>query len=140
MFVVFQARYCPVAITAFYLQGNNAPYCDIYEQKPRQLNEEKVTKSTEYGNRRCGLKVVTSLLDFWRINVAGTSKFTLACIGLSVADKVNRVGLGVALLDGRRLFLGVSGWGVSVFWDLSLIFCFSDLTFRYPEMIVRRVI
>lgn len=64
MFVIFQAHYCPVAITAFYLQSNNAPYCYVYEQNPSELNEEKVTKTTEYGNKRHDSKAVTSTLDF----------------------------------------------------------------------------
>lgn len=62
--MIFQAHYSPVAITAFYLQGNNAPYCYVHEQNPSELNEEKVTKTIEYGNKRHDLKAVTSTLDF----------------------------------------------------------------------------
>lgn len=58
-----------VAISAFYLQGNSTPYCYIFEQNQSELNEEKVTKTAE----KCGLKAVTSTVDFWRINDSETS-------------------------------------------------------------------
>lgn len=48
--VTFQAH--PVAITAFYLQANNAPYCYVLEQKPSEVKVEKVTKTTELENRK----------------------------------------------------------------------------------------
>lgn len=47
---------------------------------------------------------------------------TLVWSGLSVTGNLRRVRLGVALLDGRRLLLGVSVQAVTVFWDRSLIF------------------
>lgn len=105
---------------------NIAPCCCV-QQTSSEISDENVAKLSEYGVKRRGLTAMTIPLDLWRYYIATISKFTLVWTGLSGADKVNRVGLGVALLDGRRLHFGVSGRGVSVFWDLSLIFPFSGV-------------
>lgn len=109
---------------------NIAPCC-CDQQTSSEFDDENLAETTMLINAAVWQQWHSH--STWRYYIATISKFTLVWAGLSGADKVNRLGLGVALLDGRRLHFGVSGRGVSVFWDLSLIFSFSGVTFRCPE-------